>query len=185
MTSCPSWRASTTCVATSFPLGKIEGCREAHEQGLAYARRLGSSEAEARALGGLADAAYAQGCMRSAGAHFSRCVALSHEHGFPASPRRCASPGCCPPWRRSMPRSPARSRDQDWWIPNPNASPEWLAPLPGRHIIGVAGWAARRRETKRRMAAEATATRNGEANDVFLAGDFLLRKPQAVSVMLQ
>jgi hypothetical protein len=31
-----------------FPLGKIEGCREAHKQGLAYARRLGSPEAEAR-----------------------------------------------------------------------------------------------------------------------------------------
>ncbi len=65
-----------------FPLGEIEGCREAHEQGLAYARRLGSPEAEARALGGLADAAYAQGRMRSAFDYFSRCVALSHEHGF-------------------------------------------------------------------------------------------------------
>jgi class 3 adenylate cyclase/tetratricopeptide (TPR) repeat protein len=65
-----------------FPLGKIEGCREAHEQGLVYAQRLGSPEAEARALGGLADAAYAQGRMRSAVAYFSRCVALSREHGF-------------------------------------------------------------------------------------------------------
>ncbi len=65
-----------------FPLGKIERCREAHEQGLVYAQRLGSPEAEARALGGLADAAYAQGRMRSAFDYFSRCVALSHEHGF-------------------------------------------------------------------------------------------------------
>jgi hypothetical protein len=40
-----------------FALGKIEGCRAAHEHGLAYARRLSSPEAEARALGGLADAA--------------------------------------------------------------------------------------------------------------------------------
>lgn len=65
-----------------FPLGRIDECRAGHEQGLAYARRSGLPEAEARALGGLADAAYAQGRMRTAFEHFSRCVALSHEHGF-------------------------------------------------------------------------------------------------------
>jgi class 3 adenylate cyclase/tetratricopeptide (TPR) repeat protein len=65
-----------------FPLGDIDGCREQHEMGLGYARRSGSPEAEARALGGLADAAYAQGKMRTAFAHFSRCVVLSREHGF-------------------------------------------------------------------------------------------------------
>jgi class 3 adenylate cyclase/tetratricopeptide (TPR) repeat protein len=65
-----------------FPLGKIEGCSEEHERGLVYARRSGAPEAEARALGGLADAAYAQGKMRTAFAHFDRCVAISREHGF-------------------------------------------------------------------------------------------------------
>ncbi len=65
-----------------FPLGNIDGCREEHEQGLRYARRSGSPEAEARALGGLADAAYAQGRMRTAFDYFSRCVALCQEHGF-------------------------------------------------------------------------------------------------------
>jgi len=65
-----------------FPLGNIEGCREQHERGFRYAKRLNSPEAEARAVGGLADAAYAQGKMRSAFEHFSRCVALSREHGF-------------------------------------------------------------------------------------------------------
>jgi class 3 adenylate cyclase/tetratricopeptide (TPR) repeat protein len=65
-----------------FPLGKIDGCREEHERGLAYARRSGSREAEARALGGLADAAYAQGRMLTAFEHFSRCVELSRQHGF-------------------------------------------------------------------------------------------------------
>jgi class 3 adenylate cyclase/tetratricopeptide (TPR) repeat protein len=65
-----------------FPLGNIDGCRQEHELGLNYARRSGSPEAEARALGGLADAAYAQGKMRSAFEYFSRCVALSREHGF-------------------------------------------------------------------------------------------------------
>jgi class 3 adenylate cyclase/tetratricopeptide (TPR) repeat protein len=65
-----------------FPLGNIEGCREEHEQGLRFAQRSGSPEAEARALGGLADAAYAQGRMRSAFDHFSHCVALSKQHGY-------------------------------------------------------------------------------------------------------
>jgi class 3 adenylate cyclase/tetratricopeptide (TPR) repeat protein len=65
-----------------FPLGNIGGCREQHERGFGYARRLQSPEAEARALGGLADADYAQGRMRSAYEHFSQCVVLSREHGF-------------------------------------------------------------------------------------------------------
>src|SRR5262249_53375418 len=65
-----------------FPLGKIEGCHIEHERGLGYARRSGSAEAEAGALGGLADAAYAQGRMRTAFMHFSRCVELAHAHGF-------------------------------------------------------------------------------------------------------
>jgi class 3 adenylate cyclase/tetratricopeptide (TPR) repeat protein len=65
-----------------FPLGKIEGCSIEHERGLGYARRLGSAEAEARALGGVADAAFAQGRMRRAFMHFSRCVELAHRHGF-------------------------------------------------------------------------------------------------------
>ncbi|QCP52579.1 adenylate/guanylate cyclase domain-containing protein [Trinickia violacea] len=65
-----------------FPLGRIEDCSAEHERGLTYARRLGLPEAEARALGGLGDAAYAQGRMRTAFEHFSRCVALSREHGF-------------------------------------------------------------------------------------------------------
>jgi tetratricopeptide (TPR) repeat protein len=65
-----------------FPLGKIDACCAEHERGLAYARRLGMPEAEARALGGLADAAYAQGRMQTAFRHFSECVALSRKHGF-------------------------------------------------------------------------------------------------------
>jgi tetratricopeptide (TPR) repeat protein len=65
-----------------FPLGNIAGCQNEHERGFVYARRLNSPEAEARALGGLADAAYAQGKMRSAFAHFSQCVSLSRGHGF-------------------------------------------------------------------------------------------------------
>jgi class 3 adenylate cyclase/tetratricopeptide (TPR) repeat protein len=65
-----------------FPLGNIDGCRQEHERGLGFARRSGSPEAEARAFGGLADAAYAQGKMHSAFDHFSHCVSLSRKHGF-------------------------------------------------------------------------------------------------------
>jgi class 3 adenylate cyclase/tetratricopeptide (TPR) repeat protein len=65
-----------------FPMGNIEGCQKEHERGLEYASRSGSPEAEARALGGLADAAYAQGKMRTAFDYFRRCVALCQEHGF-------------------------------------------------------------------------------------------------------
>ncbi|HLH47920.1 MAG TPA: adenylate/guanylate cyclase domain-containing protein [Roseiarcus sp.] len=65
-----------------FPIGNIEGCRQEHERGLHWAKRAGSPEDEARSLGGLADAAYALGRMRTASDHFSRCVALSREHGF-------------------------------------------------------------------------------------------------------
>jgi tetratricopeptide (TPR) repeat protein len=65
-----------------FPLGNVDGCREEHERGLEYARQSGTAEAEARALGGLADAAYAQGKMRTAFENFSRCVAVCQKHGF-------------------------------------------------------------------------------------------------------
>ena len=65
-----------------FPLGNVDGCREEHDRGLEYAKRSGSAEAEARALGGLADAAYAQGRMRTAFGYFSRCVAVCQAHGF-------------------------------------------------------------------------------------------------------
>jgi class 3 adenylate cyclase len=65
-----------------FPLGRIDECMREHELGLAHAKRLGAPEAQARALGGLADAAYAQGRMRTAFEHFSGAVALAREHGF-------------------------------------------------------------------------------------------------------
>ena len=65
-----------------FLLGNAEGCSDQHDRSFSYAKRLKSPEAEARALGGLGDAAYVQGKMRSAFEHFSRCVALSREHGY-------------------------------------------------------------------------------------------------------
>jgi len=65
-----------------FPLGRSEDCLREHQASLEHARMAGSIEAEATALGGLGDAYYLQGRMRSAHQQFSRCVALSREHGF-------------------------------------------------------------------------------------------------------
>ena len=65
-----------------FPLGRVEACGEAHEKGLAHARQSGNAEAEARALGGMGDAAYMRGHMLTAHRNFSDCVALSRRQGF-------------------------------------------------------------------------------------------------------
>ena len=65
-----------------FPLGNVDACGAAHEKALEVARKAGSAEAEARALGGMADAAYARGHMVSAHRYFSDCVALCQQQGF-------------------------------------------------------------------------------------------------------
>ncbi|MEO6625623.1 MAG: adenylate/guanylate cyclase domain-containing protein, partial [Burkholderiaceae bacterium] len=57
-------------------------CLHEHELALALAREAGSAEAEIAAIGGLGDAAYAQGRVRSGHAMFSRCVAMARERGF-------------------------------------------------------------------------------------------------------
>ena len=66
----------------SFPLGRIDQCSEAHALALDFARKANSAKAEARALGGMADAAYARGHMKTANGYFQQCVKLSQEHGF-------------------------------------------------------------------------------------------------------
>ncbi|NQW12077.1 MAG: AAA family ATPase [Alphaproteobacteria bacterium] len=66
----------------NFPLGRHEACRHAHEQALEHARRSGELALETQALGGLADAAYAQGRIRSAQDYFTRCVAGARAHGL-------------------------------------------------------------------------------------------------------
>ena len=65
-----------------FPLGNVEGCHEAHQRALEFARRAGSAEEEARALGGLGDAEYARGRMKSAYETLRQCVEHCREHGF-------------------------------------------------------------------------------------------------------
>src|SRR5262249_53130438 len=49
-----------------FPMGQHEECRLAHESALHHANKCGSIELRARALGGLGDAAYASGHLRTA-----------------------------------------------------------------------------------------------------------------------
>ncbi len=65
-----------------FPLGNIDGCREEHGLALDYAQKAGSPEWEARALGGIGDAEYARGRLRTAQKVFLRCFDLCREHGF-------------------------------------------------------------------------------------------------------
>ncbi len=65
-----------------FPLGNIEGCLAEHEKALEFAREAGSAEGEALALGGLGDAYYLRGHMKSACERFRACVDLCREHGY-------------------------------------------------------------------------------------------------------
>jgi class 3 adenylate cyclase/tetratricopeptide (TPR) repeat protein len=65
-----------------FPLGEIDRCEEEHNMALDCARKAGSSEWEAQALGGLADAAYARGHLVTADGYLDQCLELCRRHGF-------------------------------------------------------------------------------------------------------
>ncbi len=65
-----------------YAVGEIDGCREEHQLALDFAREAGSFEDEARALGGLGDAEYARGRMRSAFEALRLCVDRCHELGL-------------------------------------------------------------------------------------------------------
>jgi class 3 adenylate cyclase/tetratricopeptide (TPR) repeat protein len=65
-----------------FPLGRTAECAHEHELSLQFAHKSGSVEAEAHALGGLGDAYYALGRMKTAHDYFRRCVMLAREHGL-------------------------------------------------------------------------------------------------------
>jgi class 3 adenylate cyclase/tetratricopeptide (TPR) repeat protein len=67
-----------------FPLGEFEKCLTEHESGLKWAREARSQEAEVRSLGGLADASYLTGRMRTAHLRFAECVELSRKQDFAA-----------------------------------------------------------------------------------------------------
>ncbi|WP_085044160.1 adenylate/guanylate cyclase domain-containing protein [Ensifer aridi] len=65
-----------------FPSGNAEACSREHEQALELAKKAGSVELEAMALGGLADVQFVSARMVSAYQLFDRCVRLAQEHGF-------------------------------------------------------------------------------------------------------
>ncbi|GJL82430.1 MAG: hypothetical protein DHS20C01_20640 [marine bacterium B5-7] len=65
-----------------FPLGNLEGCIEQHGRSLEYAKELGSLERQARAIGGLGDAHYLRGEMKTATARFIECCKISERNGF-------------------------------------------------------------------------------------------------------
>ncbi len=65
-----------------FAQGNLDDCLAAHQAGLALAEEARSPEDQARALGGLGDAYYALGRMRTSNGHFERCIALTREQGL-------------------------------------------------------------------------------------------------------
>jgi tetratricopeptide (TPR) repeat protein len=66
-----------------FSTGQIEACVQAHEDARASAQEAGSKELEALALGGLGDAHYLRGRMKSAHDVFVECVRLAEEIDSP------------------------------------------------------------------------------------------------------
>ncbi len=64
-----------------FPRGELEECLVAHENALSWARRAGSPVDEARAFGGIGDALYQRGRVKSARNEFEKCVAAAREQG--------------------------------------------------------------------------------------------------------
>ena len=65
-----------------FSLGRADECRREHSSALAFAEQARSPEREARALGGLGDAEYVRGRMRTAHEYYSRCIELARQHGL-------------------------------------------------------------------------------------------------------
>ena len=63
-----------------FPRGDVETCINYHEKSLTFATKIADPDLEASALGGLGDAAYAQGKMYSAYDYLRRCLQLCQQH---------------------------------------------------------------------------------------------------------
>ena len=75
-------RAQNKPILSLRLLGNLDGCLREHDAALNWARKAGLPEAEARALGGLGDAHYLSGRMRTAYDSFRRCVDLCRQHGL-------------------------------------------------------------------------------------------------------
>jgi class 3 adenylate cyclase/tetratricopeptide (TPR) repeat protein len=65
-----------------FPKGQHEECRLAHQRALDHANKCSSVELRARALGGLGDAVYASGRLRTACHFFQQCVEIARQNAL-------------------------------------------------------------------------------------------------------
>jgi class 3 adenylate cyclase/tetratricopeptide (TPR) repeat protein len=65
-----------------FPQGRVKECLVEQRAALEAAEAVGAPELIAMALGGLADAEYANNLLLRANQHFRECVALARQHGF-------------------------------------------------------------------------------------------------------
>ncbi len=65
-----------------FPTGQVDFCYDQQCEALKFAKLSENMEAEARALGGLGDAAYAQGKMYQAYDYIKQCLGLCKAHDF-------------------------------------------------------------------------------------------------------
>ncbi len=65
-----------------FPAGEVSACLKEHQTSLRIARRLGRRDLEAAALGGVGDAQYLAGRMRSAAETIESCMQLCRELGL-------------------------------------------------------------------------------------------------------
>jgi class 3 adenylate cyclase len=80
----------------AFSAADLELCKASHQAALAAAERAGSVEWRIRALGGLGDAAYAEGYHATARRCFAECADLADANGFIriASPNRGMLANC-------------------------------------------------------------------------------------------
>lgn len=80
----------------AFAAADLELCKASHQAALAAADRAGSVEWRIRALGGLGDAAYAEGYLATARKCFAECSDLADANGFIriASPNRGMQANC-------------------------------------------------------------------------------------------
>ena len=65
-----------------LPLKRIDKMRQEHEKSLNYAQLISAPDAEARALGGLGDAGYGDGRMKTSDHYFSRWFEIADRHGL-------------------------------------------------------------------------------------------------------
>jgi len=79
-----------------FVQGNVAACQAEHQHALEFARVAADLECEVNALGGIADATYAQGRIGSALEYFRRCMIIGEQQGWLgiATSNRCMAAVC-------------------------------------------------------------------------------------------